>query len=48
MTREKKTQEDRETGRDDVRNLFMEVKGEGKEFLKLGWALGGGKRHQKF
>ena len=34
-------------GRDDIRNLFTMVKREGKEFLKVGRALGGGKRASK-
>ena len=36
MTREKKRQEDRQMGRDDIRNLFTMVKREGKEYLKVG------------
>ena len=34
-------------GRDDIRNLFTMVKREGKEYLKVGRALGGGKRAPK-
>ena len=48
MTREKKTLEDRQTGRDNIRNLFMMAKREGMVFLKDGRALGGGKRAEKF
>ena len=47
MAREKKRQEDRQMGRDDIRNLFTMVKREGKEYLKVGRALGGGKRAPK-
>ena len=47
MSREKKTQEARQKGRDDIRNLFTEVKREGMVILQEGRALGGGKRASK-
>ena len=47
MSREKKTQEARQKGRDDIGKLFTTVKREGKVFLKEGKALGGGKRASK-
>ena len=47
MSREKKTQEARQKGRDDIRNLFTEVKKEGMVILQEGRVLGGGKRASK-
>ena len=47
MSREKNTEKDRKTGRDDIRNLFIKVKREGTVYLKVERALGGGKRASK-
>ena len=47
MTKGKKTEEDSKVGGDDIRKQFMMVKREGTLFLKVGRALGGGKRASK-
>ena len=48
MSREKNTEEDSQTDIDDIRNLFTVVKREGTVFLKVGRAMGGGKRASKY